>query len=132
MANPQLNYPEDLAYTDEHIWARKKGDLIEVGISDFAQDQLTEIAYIDLPKAGDRFGAGDDFGTVESIKSVNSLYCPYAGEVAEVNSELEDTPTIVNVDPYGKGWMIRLRPDQPEATVEMLSAEAYRDFLSKA
>ncbi|MDL2307214.1 glycine cleavage system protein GcvH [Desulfovibrio sp. OttesenSCG-928-C06] len=132
MTTTQLNYPEDLLYTDEHIWARQVGDLIEVGISDFAQDQLTEIAYIDLPKAGEFFEAGQDFGTVESIKSVNSLYCPYSGEVAEVNSELDSAPTIVNVDPYGKGWMIRLRPKLPAETVELLSAADYRAFLARS
>ena len=93
----ELNLPASLKYTDEHIWARVEGDEIVVGVSDYAQDQLGEVVYVDLPSEGDSFGAGDEFGEVESIKSVNKLFMPVAGEVTAVNEELADTPTLLNV-----------------------------------
>ena len=110
-SNEDLNLPESLRYTAEHVWVRMDGGEAVIGISDFAQDQLGEIAFVDLPAVGTRFEAGSDFGTVESLKSVNQLYMPIPGEVVAVNEELESTPTLVNVSPYGEGWMIRIRPD---------------------
>ncbi len=132
METPKLYYPEDIVYTDEHIWARLTGEIAEIGISDFAQDQLGEIAFVDLPEVGRRLDAGQDFGTVESLKSVNSLYCPYAGDVIAVNGKLEDSPTVINVDPYGEGWMIKLRCDHPLKSVALLDARAYLDFWGKS
>ncbi len=101
-----------------------------MGISDFAQDQLGEIAFVDLPAPGAHHDAGEAFGTVESLKSVNELFMPVAGEVIAVNEELESTPTLVNVAPYGQGWMIRLRPDNPANVDTLLDADSYRAGLA--
>lgn len=125
----QLNLPESLRYTKEHVWVRMDGDEAVVGISDFAQDQLGEIAFVDLPEPGSRFEAGNDFGTVESLKSVNQLFMPVSGEVVSINEELESTPTLVNVSPYGQGWMIRVRPDDSSVVAALLDAAAYRASL---
>lgn len=128
-AKEELNLPVELHYTVEHVWIRMDGTEAVVGISDFAQDQLGEIAFVDLPAEGARFDAGGEFGTVESLKSVNPLYMPVSGEVTAVNGELESTPTLVNVSPYGQGWMIRIRPDDAGTVADLLSAEAYRRGL---
>ena len=119
----ELNLPESLRYTVEHVWARMDGDEAVIGISDFAQDQL------DLPEVGARFDANGEFGTVESLKSVNQLFMPVSGEVAAVNEELESTPTLVNVSPYDQGWMIRIRPDDASAVAALWDAAAYRKHL---
>ena len=124
-----LHFPEGLHYTEEHVWARVENGVAEIGISDFAQHQLTEIAYVDLPSPGQRVTAGEEFGAVESLKAVNSLFSPFSGEVAACNTALDDTPTLVNVDPYGKGWMIRVVLDTPGAAVPLLDAAAYRAVL---
>ena len=125
----ELNLPESLRYTVEHVWARMDGDEAVIGISDFAQDQLGEIAFVVLPEVGARFDANGEFGTVESLKSVNQLFMPVSGEVAAVNEELESTPTLVNVSPYDQGWMIRIRPDDASAVAALWDAAAYRKHL---
>ena len=125
----ELNLPESLRYTVEHVWARMDGDEAVIGISDFAQDQLGEIAFVDLPEVGARFDANGEFGTVESLKPVNQLFMPVSGEVAAVNEELESTPTLVNVSPYDQGWMIRIRPDDASAVAALWDAAAYRKHL---
>ena len=125
----ELNLPESLRYTVEHIWARMDGDEAVIGISDFAQDQLGEIAFVDLPEVGARFDANGEFGTVESQKSVNQLFLPVSGEVTAVNEELERTPTLGNVSPYEQGWMIRIRPDDASAVAALWDAAAYRTHL---
>lgn len=121
-----LNLPENLEYTARHVWCRKEKDTLVVGITDFAQDQLGEVLYVDLPEAGTAFGADDEFGTVESLKTVSSLYMPVAGEVVEYNAALGTTPTLVNLNCYADGWMLRIRPAE---TPSLLSAEAYRSTL---
>ncbi len=126
----ELHFPEECRYTVEHIWIRPDGGEYVVGISDFAQDQLGEIAFVDLPAPGAHHDAGEAFGTVESLKSVNELFMPVAGEVIAVNEELESTPTLVNVAPYGQGWMIRLRPDNPANVDTLLDADSYRAGLA--
>lgn len=105
--------PADLRYTDEHVWIKMDGDEAVVGISDFAQDQLGEIVYVDLPSEGDGFSAGDAFGEVESIKSVNKLFMPVEGRVTAVNGELDGTPTLLNVGCYDQAWLIRIKPANP-------------------
>lgn len=105
----ELTYPEELLYHPEHTWVRIAADgTAVVGITDFAQEQLGEVAFVDLPAAGSRFGAGDEFGTVESIKAVSSLHMPIEGTVAEVNDSLGSDPSLVNTSPYGDGWMLRI------------------------
>lgn len=127
----EIQLPDDRRYTDEHVWAQKDGEEILVGISDFAQDQLGEVVFVDLPSAGERFGADDGFGTVESIKSVSTLHMPVAGEVTAVNDALDATPTLVNVGCYDKAWMIRVKPDNAADVDGLLTADAYRAILNK-
>lgn len=123
--------PADLRYTDEHVWIKMDGDEAVVGISDFAQDQLGEIVYVDMPAEGGVFSAGDAFGEVESIKSVNKLFMPVAGEVTAVNAELDGTPTLLNVGCYDKAWLIRIKPANPADIDALLDAEAYKAVLAK-
>lgn len=105
----ELNFPEELLYHPEHTWVRIAADgTAVVGITDFAQEQLGEVAFVDLPAAGSRFGAGEEFGTVESIKAVSSLHMPIEGTVTEVNENLGSDPALVNTSPYGEGWMLRI------------------------
>ncbi len=124
-----LELPAELRYTVEHVWIRKEGDTCLVGISDYAQDQLDEVGFVDLPVNGKHFGAGDEFGSVESVKAVNALFMPVAGTVTEVNTALEDTPTLVNASCYGEGWMIRIKADNAADMDTLLDAEAYRNQL---
>lgn len=125
----ELILPEDIKYTDEHIWVRVEGDEIVVGVSDYAQDQLGEVVYVDLPSEGDSFGAGDEFGEVESIKSVNKLFMPVNGEVTAVNGDLEDTPTLLNASCYEKGWLIKVKPENMADVEALLTAQAYKAIL---
>ena len=125
----ELNLPSDLRYTDEHIWTRADGDELVIGVSDYAQDQLGEVVYVDLPSEGDSFGAGDEFGEVESIKSVNKLFMPVSGEITAVNGELDATPTLLNASCYDKGWLIRIKPENMDDADKLLSADAYRAAL---
>lgn len=120
----------DRRYTAEHVWMLEQGKECVLGISDFAQDQLGEVQYVDLPRPGERFSAGDGFGSVESVKSVNTLYMPVSGRVIEVNSALEGSPELVNTDCYGAGWLIRIEADEAEGE-GLMEAESYRAFLRK-
>lgn len=125
----ELNLPADLKYTNEHIWVRVDGDEVVIGVSDYAQDQLGEVVYVDLPSEGDSFAAGDEFGEVESIKSVNKLFMPVAGEVTAVNGELDGTPTLLNISCYDKGWLIKAKPEDMASVDALLSADAYKAAL---
>lgn len=125
----ELNLPEDLRYTKDHEWARKKGEVFQIGISDFAQDQLGDIVFVELPAAGDRFEAGDEFGTVESVKAVSELFMPLAGEVVKINAALEDSPELVNNAPYTEGWMLEVKASDPSAFDPLMDRDAYLDML---
>ena len=125
----ELSFPAELKYTDEHIWIRKDGEENVIGVSDYAQDQLGEVVYVDLPSEGDSFAAGDEFGEVESIKSVNKLFMPVAGEVSAVNGDLDGTPTLLNASCYDRGWLIRVKPEDMAAVDGLLSADAYKATL---
>ena len=127
----ELNLPAELKYTDEHIWARVEGDEIVVGVSDYAQDQLGEVVYVDVPGVGDSFDGGTEFGEVESIKSVNKLFMPVSGEVTAVNESLDGTPTLLNASCYGDGWIIKAKPASMADLDALLSADAYRALLAK-
>lgn len=127
----QLALPENLRYTDEHVWLCVDGETATVGISDFAQDQLGEIAFVDLPAVGSTYKNGQEFGTVESLKSVNALFMPVAGSVLEVNETLESTPTLVNAKPYNEGWMLRIRMDDPAEAATLADSAAYLNLLRK-
>jgi glycine cleavage system H protein len=126
----ELTYPDDVLYHPEHTWVRIADDnTAVVGISDFAQEQLGEVAFVDLPEAGATFAAGEEFGTVESIKAVSSLYMPIAGTVTEVNGGLEDDPSQVNTAPYGDGWMLRITVDADADRSQLLSSADYEAQL---
>ena len=124
-----LNLPDDLRYSDDHEWARSEGDTIKVGISDYAQDQLGDIVFVELPEAGDSFEKGDEFGTLESVKAVSELYMPLDGEVVAVNEELADAPELVNSDPYGGGWMVVIKPANAADLETLKDKDAYLEML---
>ncbi len=121
----ELNFPEDVRYTDDHEWAKKQGDVIKVGITDYAQDQLGDIVFAELPQVGDAFEKGAEFGTLESVKAVSELYLPVGGEVVTVNEEITDAPELVNNDPYGGGWMLTLKPSNAGEFDTLMDREAY-------
>ena len=127
----ELNLPEDCRYTQEHEWARLDGDKVRVGLSDYAQDQLGDIVFLDLPQVGDVFKKGEVFGTVESVKAVSELYMPVGGEVIAVNSSLEDSPQLVNSSPYEEGWIIDVKPTDPVEMDALLTKQAYLEMLRK-
>ncbi len=123
-----MNVPQELSYTKTHEWVRREDDIATVGITDSAQDELGDVVFIELPEEGASFDAGDTFGTIESVKAVSDLYAPVGGEVVEVNQTLSDSPERVNEDPYGGGWMIRLRVS---GEGDLLSAEDYQKVLEE-
>ena len=123
-----MSVPGDLQYTRTHEWVRREGDTATVGITEHAQDELGDVVFIELPEEGASFGAGDAFGTIESVKAVSDLYAPVGGEVVEVNEALNDAPEKVNEDPYGEGWIIRLRVS---GEGNLLSAEEYEKVLEE-
>ena len=124
-------YPEENLYTKDHEWVNVQGDLATVGITEYAQGELGDVVYVDLPEVGDIFEASDPFGSVESVKAVSEVFCPLSGEIVEVNSKLEQTPELVNQSPHQKAWMIRLRVSNPDELDELLSAEEYEEYLQE-
>ena len=117
-------------YAETHEWARKEGDLIVCGITDHAQEELSDVVYVELPEAGEQLDKGDDFGVVESVKAASDLYMPMGGKIAAVNEELADSPEIVNEDPYGEGWMIKFKPSNPGEWDDLLAPEEYEQSVS--
>lgn len=124
-----LNLPEDIKYTDDHEWAKKENGLITIGINDYAQDQLGEIVFVEMPETGDTFSKGDEFGSVESVKAVSEMYIPVSGEIVEINEELEDAPELVNEECYDQGWIIKVKPDDPQEFDSLMDKEAYFEML---
>jgi glycine cleavage system H protein len=124
-----MPHPSDRKYSKDHEWVLIDGDVATVGISEFAQDQLGEVVYVDLPSAGDTLCAGDSFGEIESVKSVSELFAPLSGDIVEVNSALGDTPETVNADPHGEGWMVRLMIDDTAQLDDLMSAQEYDAFI---
>ena len=122
------NIPEGLHYSKDHEWVRVEGETGTVGITDHAQNSLGDVVYVELPKAGESFNAHEAFGNVESVKAVSELFLPVSGEVTEVNEALNDTPETVNSDPYGAGWMVRIRITDPGQVDGLLSPKEYEDF----
>jgi glycine cleavage system H protein len=118
-------------YNDSHEWARQDGDEIVVGISDYAQESLSDVVYVELPEVGDKLGRQETFGVVESVKAASDLYMPVGGEIVAVNTELEDSPELVNSDPYGDGWMLRIKPDDPAEFDELLDGAAYEAVVAE-
>lgn len=127
------NVPGDLRYTTDHEYVKSTADagVVAIGITDYAQGELGDIVFLDLPKVGAKFDAHAVFGTIEAVKAVSDLYCPLAGEIVEVNAALDGEPAVVNSDPYGAGWMIKLRVADPSALAALLDAKAYEALLNK-
>ena len=123
--------PVELKYAKEHEWVRVEGDTAVIGVSEFAQEQLGEVVYVDMPSQGDSVSAGETFGEIESVKSVSELYSPVSGEIVAVNEALSDTPEVVNSSPLGEGWMIKVRMSDPSELDELMSAEEYEAFVSE-
>ena len=124
------SFPSNLRYTHDHEWLEPKGTTWRVGITQFAVDQLGDITLVDLPKDGDQVTKGQRFGTIESVKSVSDLYAPVSGRVASINPVLKDSPELVNSDPYGKGWMIELEPNEKTELDELLSPDDYAKHVA--
>ncbi len=122
------NVPEDLHYSKDHEWVRVEGDIAVIGITDYAQNSLGDVVYVELPKVGEEFAANESFGSVESVKAVSEVFSPVSGKVAEVNEALNDEPEKVNGDPYGDGWMIKVRMSSPGEVDSLLTAAEYEDF----
>ena len=124
-----LNLPEDLKYTKDHEWAKLSDGVVTIGINDYAQDQLGEIVFVELPETGDTFEKDDEFGSVESVKAVSEIYMPVAGEITEINEALEDAPELVNESCYDDGWIIKVKPDDISQFEALLDKGAYLDLL---
>jgi len=124
-----MNVPNDLKYTSEHEWVRIEGDEIVVGVTDFAQSELGDVVFLEIETEGETLAQGDTFGTIEAVKTVSDLYMPVGGEILVVNSALEDSPELINSDPFVEGWMIRIRMSDPTQLDDLLSAEEYGKLI---
>ncbi len=122
------NIPDDLHYSKDHEWVRVEGNVAVIGITDYAQDSLGDVVYVELPKVGDDFAANESFGSVESVKAVSEVFNPVSGEIVGINDTLADAPEKVNTDPYGEGWMIRVQMSNAGEVDSMLTAAEYEDF----
>jgi len=127
-----MEFPTGLRYSQEHEWVAVDGDIATIGITDYAQEQLGDVVYVELPAAGKVLNKDDTFGVVESVKAVSDIYAPVSGTVTETNAALPNAPELVNVDPYGKAWMIRVRLSNPQEVNEMMEAAAYQKFVEAA
>lgn len=125
------NTPEDLSYTKDHEWVRVRAEQATIGITDHAQNQLGDVVYVELPKVGDKFEVAEPFGSVESVKAVSEIYMPLTGSVVEVNEKLNDAPELVNTDPYGEGWMIVIKMDNPAQADGLLNSAEYEDYIKE-
>jgi glycine cleavage system H protein len=126
-----MEFPSNVKYTSEHEWIRFEGDVAYVGITDYAQDQLGDIVFVDIPTVGETLAKGDTFGTIEVVKTISDLFIPVGGEVLEQNEALADNPELVNNDPYGEGWIVKLAPADPAEANELLDAEAYKALINE-
>ncbi|GGH41121.1 glycine cleavage system protein GcvH [Dyadobacter endophyticus] len=124
-----MNFPSELKYTEDHEWIRIEGDTAVIGITEHAQNELGDIVYVDINTVGEALGKGDVFGSVEAVKTVSDLFIPVAGTVLEVNEELDAEPELVNTDPYGRGWMVKISLANPGDEDGLLSAEQYQEFI---
>ena len=127
-----MTIPDELRYTAEHEWIAISGSVASVGITDYAQQALGDVVYVSVPAPGTRVTAGEPCGEVESTKSVSDIYSPVDGEVTEVNGDLDDDPALVNSDPYGAGWLMRIRVDHPDSESALLTADQYADLTKEA
>lgn len=125
----ELILPDDVRYAEDHEWARPEGEKVRVGIDDYAQDQLGDVVFVELPQVGDTFAKDEEFGTVESVKAVSELYMPIGGEILAVNTALEESPELVNSDPYDGGWMIDVMPNNPDDWDTLMTKDDYIESL---
>ena len=125
----ELNFPDDFLYAKDHEWAKPEGDKVRVGISDYAQDQLGDIVFVELPQIGSRHAKGEQFGTIESVKAVSELYMPLGGEILSVNKVLEESPELVNKQPYESGWIMEIKPSDPADLKGLMNQDAYLSLL---
>jgi len=125
----ELNLPEDVKYTKDHEWAKAEGDTVTIGINDYAQDQLGEIVFVEMPAVGDSFSAEDEFGSVESVKAVSEMYMPISGEILAVNEDLEDAPEKVNEDCYQSGWIVKVKASDLSEMDALMDKAAYLEML---
>jgi glycine cleavage system H protein len=126
-----MNIPENLLYSSEHEWCRIEGDAAVIGITDFAQGELGDVVFLELPESGSSIVSGEEFGTIEAVKAVAELYAPISGDVVEVNEAVVESPEMVNEDPYGNGWMVKINISDPAELDELLSAEAYGELVGE-
>ncbi|MFW5773420.1 MAG: glycine cleavage system protein GcvH [Tangfeifania sp.] len=124
-----MNIPADLKYTEDHEWVRVEGDTVTVGVTDFAQGELGDVVFVEIETEGEELDKGETFGTVEAVKTVSDLFMPVGGEVSEVNEELADEPELVNKDPYGKGWMVKIKIADSSELEDLMSAEDYQKMI---
>ena len=124
-------YPEDYLYSKDHEWMLVQDNVGTIGITDYAQHELGDVVYVDLPEVGDTFEANEPLGSVESVKAVSEVFCPVGGEVTEVNSKLEESPELINESPHQKAWMVKIRLTNAEELKELLSAEEYEEYLQE-
>lgn len=125
-----MEYKSDVKYLDSHEWAKQDGDEIVIGISDYAQDTLSDVVYVEMPDVGTTFSKGDIFGVVESVKAASDLYMPMGGEITAINEKLEDAPELVNESPFGDGWMIRFKPDNASEWDGLLDVDGYKEAVA--
>lgn len=126
-----MNFPTELRYTKEHEWVRLEGDgSMSIGITEFAQSELGDIVFVEMPEEGDHFDADDTFGTVEAVKTVSDLFMPVAGTIVAINGDLDGAPETVNSDPYGAGWMIRVQPDNANDFETLMTADEYAEMVA--
>lgn len=123
-------YPDDYRYTEDHEWLKVDGDTATVGITDFAQQELGEVVFVEMPEAGETFDAGEEIGSIESVKAVSDIYAPVACEIVEVNSELDDSPEVVNEDPHGKGWLVKIKITDASAIDDLMDSAAYQEHAA--
>jgi glycine cleavage system H protein len=124
-------YPEDYLYTKDHEWIIVQDNIGTIGITDYAQHELGDVVYVDLPEVGDKFDANDPFGSVESVKAVSEIFCPVSGEITEVNSKLEESPETINASPHQKAWLVKIRLSNPEELKELLGSEEYEEYIQE-
>lgn len=126
-----MDFPEELKYTEEHEWVLVEDDVATVGITDFAQDQLGDVVFVELPEVGDQLEIGKALGVVESVKAVSDVYAPLSGEVVEVNTDLPDEPEMLNTSPYEDGWMVKIKLSEPDELDGLMDAASYQDFIEQ-
>ncbi len=124
-----MNVPKDLRYTKTHEWVRQEEDVLVVGITDFAQSQLSDLTYVELPSTGDKVEAGDELAVLESVKAASDVYAPVRGTIVEVNDQLTDSPELINTDPFGDGWMFKLEPENPSDVEGLLDSDQYEESI---